>query len=38
MPNALGALAQDGGVAVNDLGSTLPDDQWVKIAREFFLT
>jgi glycine cleavage system H protein len=38
MPSALGALAQDGGVAVNDLASTLPDEQWVKVTREFFLT
>jgi glycine cleavage system H protein len=38
MPNALGVLAQDGGVAVNDLAGTLPDEQWVKVTREFFLT
>jgi glycine cleavage system H protein len=38
MPSALGALAQDGGVAVNDLAATLPDEQWVKVTREFFLT
>ena len=38
MPNALGALAQDGGVAIDDLASTMPDEQWAKITREFFLT
>ena len=37
MPNALGALAQDGGVAIDDLASTMPDEQWTKITREFFL-
>lgn len=38
MPSAIGALAQDGGVALDDLASTLPDEQWVKVTREFFLT
>jgi glycine cleavage system H lipoate-binding protein len=38
VPNALGALAQDGGVAVDDIAGTLSDEQWVKVAREFFLT
>ena len=38
MPNFAGALAQDGGVAVDDLASTLPAEQWSKITREFFLT
>lgn len=38
MPNALGALAQDGGVAIDDLASQLPDEQWQKAAKEFFLT
>jgi glycine cleavage system H lipoate-binding protein len=38
MPSALGALAQDGGVALDDVASTLPDEQWVKVTREFFLT
>ena len=38
MPSALGALAQDGGVAIDDLASTMPDEQWIKIPREFFLT
>src|ERR1700752_3168882 len=38
MPSALGALAQDGGVAIDALASTMPDEQWTKIPREFFLT
>jgi len=38
IPNALGALAQDGGVAIDDVAGTIPDEQWVEIAREFFLT
>jgi glycine cleavage system H lipoate-binding protein len=38
MPSALGALAQDGGVAMDDLASTMPDEQWTKVTREFFLT
>jgi glycine cleavage system H lipoate-binding protein len=38
VPNALGALAQDGGVAIDDLAGTIPDEQWVKITREFFLS
>jgi hypothetical protein len=32
------SLAQDGGVATEDLSSTIPDEQWVKVTREFFLT
>jgi glycine cleavage system H lipoate-binding protein len=38
MPVALGALAQDGGVAMNNLTAQMPDEEWSKIAREFFLT
>ena len=38
MPGALGALAQDGGVAMNDLTGHMPDQEWMKLAREFFLT
>jgi len=38
VPCALGVLAQDGGVAVDDVAGTLPDEQWVKVTREFFLT
>jgi glycine cleavage system H lipoate-binding protein len=38
MPMALGALAQDGGVAVDNLMAQLPDEKWTEVAREFFLT
>jgi glycine cleavage system H lipoate-binding protein len=38
MPNALGVLAQDGGLALDDVAATLPDEQWAKVTREFFLT
>lgn len=38
MPGALGALAQDGGVALADLSSQLTDEQWKEIGREFFLS
>ena len=38
MPATLGALAQDGGVAVDDVSGQIPEDQWTKVAREFFLT
>jgi glycine cleavage system H lipoate-binding protein len=38
LPSALGALAQDGGVAMTDLTSHMPGQDWVKVTREFFLT
>ena len=38
MPGAMGALAQDGGVAMADLTTHMPDQEWSKVAREFFLT
>lgn len=38
MPATLGALAQDGGVAVDDVAGQIPEEQWTKITREFFLT
>ncbi len=38
MPATLGALAQDGGVAVDDVAGQIPEDQWTRIAHEFFLT
>jgi glycine cleavage system H protein len=39
MPMALaGALAQDGGVAVNDVSAEIPDQQWLPLAKEFFLS
>src|SRR5271168_3317767 len=28
VPSALGALAQDGGVAIDDVAGTIPDEQW----------
>ncbi|HET9407378.1 MAG TPA: glycine cleavage system protein H [Candidatus Sulfotelmatobacter sp.] len=37
MPQMAGALAQDGGVAVDDLTAHLPDEDWAKLAAEFFL-
>ncbi len=38
MPMALGALAQDGGVAVDDIAAHLPDEDWTSLAKEFFLS
>ena len=39
MPLAFaGALAQDGGVAVNDLSTAIPDQEWLPLAKEFFLS
>ncbi len=38
MPTALGALAQDGGVAVDNLTAQMPDKDWAGIAKEFFLS
>jgi hypothetical protein len=38
MPTALGALAQDGGVAVDNLAAQMPDKDWAQIAKEFFLS
>jgi glycine cleavage system H lipoate-binding protein len=38
MPMALGALAQDGGVAMNDLSAQIPDQEWLPLAKEFFLS
>jgi glycine cleavage system H protein len=37
MPEAVGALAQDGGVAVDDLGAHIPNANWTALAKEFFL-
>jgi len=31
------ATAQEGGVAVGDLGAQIPDAEWEKIANELFL-
>lgn len=33
-----GAVAQDGGVAVADLGGQISDEAWAEVAHEFFLT
>jgi len=38
MPMAVGALAQDGGVAVDDLTAHLPDEDWATLTKEFFLS
>ena len=38
MPMALGALAQDGGVAVDNLTTQISDQAWATIAKEFFLS
>ena len=37
MPQFAGALAQDGGVAVDDLLGAVPDEKFAEIARQFFL-
>ena len=38
MPVLCGALAQDGGVAMNNLTDQIPDKEWAVIAKEFFLS
>ncbi len=38
MPIALGALAQDGGVAMDNLTAQIPNQDWAQIAKEFFLS
>lgn len=38
MPALAGALAQDGGVAVDDITAHLPDEDWAMITKEFFLS
>jgi len=38
MPATAGALAQDGGLACDDLTPNLPEGKWDAIAGEFFLT
>jgi glycine cleavage system H lipoate-binding protein len=35
---ALGALAQDGGEAMEDLSTHIPDQEWLPLAKEFFLS
>jgi hypothetical protein len=38
MPMTIGALAQDGGVAMNNLAAHIPDSEWMPLAKEFFLS
>lgn len=38
MRSAVLAVAQDGGVAVDDLSTHLPDQAWTEVTREFFLS
>ena len=33
-----GALAQDGGVAVDNVSAEIPDQEWLPLAKEFFLS
>jgi glycine cleavage system H lipoate-binding protein len=37
-PTPAGALAQDGGVAMDDVTSHLPDQNWAAVTKEFFLS
>ncbi len=37
LPAPVGALAQDGGIDIDDLSSQLPNQHWATLAREFFL-
>ncbi len=38
MPTMLGALAQDGGAAMDNVASQIPDQDWAVLAKEFFLS
>jgi glycine cleavage system H lipoate-binding protein len=38
VPAAVGALAQDGGVAMDNITAQMPDQNWAELAREFFLS
>ena len=39
MPMAMaGAMAQDGGVAMDDLSTQIPNQDWLPLAKEFFLS
>ena len=38
MPSMLGALAQDGGAAIDNVSATIPDQDWAALAKEFFLS
>jgi hypothetical protein len=33
-----GALAQDGGAAVSNVAAEIPDQEWLPVAKEFFLS
>ena len=37
VPVPIGAVAQDGGVVVDDVATQLPDVEWEQMTREFFL-
>jgi glycine cleavage system H lipoate-binding protein len=38
IPTMATALAQDGGVAVDDLTANMPDEDWAAVTKEFFLS
>src|ERR1022692_4758945 len=39
MPRAMAvAMAQDGGVAVDNISAQIPDKEWLPLAKEFFLS
>ena len=38
VPAALGALAQDGGVAMDNVTAQMPEQNWTELTREFFLS
>jgi hypothetical protein len=38
IPMPAGALAQDGGVAVDNLADQIPDKDWAAVTKEFFLS
>jgi len=38
MPTLVGALAQDGGVAVDNMAAEIPDHDWAALTKEFFLS
>lgn len=35
---AAGAYAQDGGVALENISALIPDQDWLALAKEFFLS
>ena len=38
MPMLAGVLAQDGGVAVDDMTANMPSQDWATLTKEFFLS